>query len=198
MNEIFFRISFVALLIVYIIIRIPFDKNYQMEVKIKTLHQSTERFLLFLISLGVLLIPTVWIPTSLLDGFSLRFPIWVRLIGIALSIVSLYFFRLIHKTLGANWSPTLEIMKGHQLIKTGPYRTIRHPMYAQMFLWTIAQALIISNWVAGFSGLIAMSILYAVRVPKEEKMLEEAFGEEYIRYRRKTGSILPRLIREKS
>jgi protein-S-isoprenylcysteine O-methyltransferase Ste14 len=105
----------------------------------------------------------------------------------------LFYFWWIHKTLGVNWSPTLEIRKGHQLIKAGPYKRIRHPMYSQIWLWTIAQFLIISNIFAGLSGILAWTILYFIRVPSEEKMMIEIFGDEYIEYMKQTGRVFPKL-----
>lgn len=193
MSEIFFKITFALLFVIYILIRVPFDKKYKQEVKIKIVNSSVERFLLLLMSLGLLLIPLLWLFTPFLDSFKMGFPVWLRLLGVAISLASLFYFRWIHKTLGENWSPTLEIRKGHQLIKSGPYKTIRHPMYAQIFLWTIAQVLIVSNLLAGFSGIIAFTILYFVRVPHEEKMLTENFGDEYIEYMKETGRIFPKL-----
>jgi protein-S-isoprenylcysteine O-methyltransferase Ste14 len=65
-------------------------------------------------------------------------------------------------------------------------------MYAQIWLWTIAQALIISNWFAGFSGIIAWTVVYYVRVPTEEKMMMEEFGSKYLDYMNNTGRVLPK------
>ncbi|MFZ1513765.1 MAG: protein-S-isoprenylcysteine O-methyltransferase [Saprospiraceae bacterium] len=193
MNETVFKIAFIVLFIIYVIIRAPFVKTYKQEEKIKTLHSVKEIILLFLMSVGLLLIPLLWVFTPFLNSFKMEFPVLLRIVGIAISVVSLFYFRSIHKTLGANWSPTLELRKDHQLIKTGPYKTIRHPMYAQIWLWTIAQVLIVSNLFAGFSGIIIWGILYLIRVPCEEKMMTENFGDEYIDYMRLTGRVIPKL-----
>lgn len=195
MTETIFKIIFAALFIVYILIRVPFDKTYQQEEKIKKLNSSREKFLLLLMSLGLLLIPLLWVFTPFLNNFKMEFPVWLRIVGISISVVSLFYFRSIHKTLGANWSPTLEIRKGHQLIKTGPYKTIRHPMYAQIWLWTIAQVLIVSNLFAGFSGIVVWAIPYFMRVGSEEKMMTESFGDEYIKYMKRTGRVFPKFNR---
>jgi protein-S-isoprenylcysteine O-methyltransferase Ste14 len=193
MNEIVFKIIFATLFTIYIVIRVPYDKEYKQIEKIKTLNSLTEKFLLILLSIGVLLIPLIWLLTSFLNDFKIEFPDWLRIVGILISIFSLFYFNWIHKTLGANWSPTLEIIKGHQLIQIGVYKRIRHPMYSQMLIWAIAQCLIISNYIAGFSGLIVWIVFYFIRVPKEEEMLMDYFGEEYIKYKKQTGSILPNI-----
>lgn len=195
MSEISFKIAFVVLWIIYILIRTPFEKKYKSGKKIKTIHSTKDKCLLFLLFLGLLLIPLLWLFTPFLDSFDILLPVWARLPGIVISILSLFYFNRIHKTLGASWSPTLEIRKGHQLIKTGPYKRIRHPIYAQIWLWTIAQFLIISNIFAGISGILAWTILYFIRVPKEEKMMIENFGDEYIQYMKQTGRIFPGFYR---
>jgi protein-S-isoprenylcysteine O-methyltransferase Ste14 len=137
------------------------------------------------------LIPLIWLLTPFLNDFKIEFPDWLRIVGIVISIISLFYFRWIHKTLGESWSPTLEIIKGHQLIQIGVYKRIRHPMYSQMLIWAIAQCLIISNYIAGFSGLIVWVVFYLIRVPKEEKMMTEYYGDEYLAYIKQTGKILP-------
>jgi protein-S-isoprenylcysteine O-methyltransferase Ste14 len=193
MNEAIFKVIFVVLWVMYIMIRAPFDSQYKQVEKTKAIHSAKEKFLLVCMSLGLLIIPLIWIFTPFLNNYKMEFPAWLRIVGMVISVVSLFYFRWIHKTLGANWSPTLEIRKGHQLIKTGPYKTIRHPMYTQICLWTIAQVLVVSNLFAGFFGIIVWAILYFIRVPAEEKMMIENFGNEYLEYRKQTGSVLPKL-----
>lgn len=64
-------------------------------------------------------------------------------------------------------------------------------MYAAHILWGIAQILLIHNWIAGFSLYIFTLLLYLNRVNREEKLLYEEFGKEYIDYINRTGRILP-------
>ena len=190
MDEIIFKIIFVVVWSIYILIRVPFDKAYRNQRKIKVLDMKIEKYLLLVLMMGLVLIPLIWLLTPFLNDFKIEFPDWLRIVGIVISIISLFYFRWIHKTLGESWSPTLEIIKGHQLIQIGVYKRIRHPMYSQMLIWAIAQCLIISNYIAGFSGLIVWVVFYFIRVPKEEKMMTDYFGEEYIKYKRQTRSIL--------
>jgi protein-S-isoprenylcysteine O-methyltransferase Ste14 len=191
MNEIIFKIIFVILWFIYIAIRVPFESKYRLLQKIKVLDSKKEKLLIILLALGLLLIPLIWVFTPFLNSFNIELPIWVKWLGVVISTLSLFHFNLIHKTLGANWSPTLEIMEGHQLVKIGVYKRIRHPMYTQMFFWTVAQFLIISNLIAGLSGIVSWIIFYFVRVPREEKMMLEKFGDEYIEYKKQSGRIIP-------
>ena len=93
---------------------------------------------------------------------------------------------------GRNFSPTLHVRADHTLVVHGVYRRVRHPMYAAQWLWGIAQALLVHNWVAGFSGLVLSVLLYLLRIPREERMMAEHFGEKYRSYTDQTGRILPR------
>ena len=77
----------------------------------------------------------------------------------------------------------------------GIYGLLRHPMYASQWLWSLAQPLLLHNWIAGFIGLLAFIPLYFIRVPKEERMMEDAFGAEYRAYRDRVGGVIPRLGR---
>jgi protein-S-isoprenylcysteine O-methyltransferase Ste14 len=79
------------------------------------------------------------------------------------------------------------------LITHGVYRTIRHPMYASGSLLSLAQALLLQNWVAGPAGVVAFLPLYFVRVPREEQMMLDHFGDDYRSYAAQTGRIVPRL-----
>jgi protein-S-isoprenylcysteine O-methyltransferase Ste14 len=197
MIELAFKIIFVVLWVFYILIRAPYNKMYKQDEKRKHAVSTEERFLLFLLSIGILFIPLIWLLTSWLDRFDLNFPLWLRLLGVVIAVLSLFYFWWIHKTLGANWSPTVEFKQGQELIKTGPYKSVRHPMYGQFWLWTIAQLLILSNSVAGFSGVVACALLYFIRVPKEEKMMIENFGDKYVEYMKETGKVLPKMFSSK-
>ncbi len=98
-----------------------------------------------------------------------------------------------HADLGRNWSPSLQLREGHELVTGGVYRSIRHPMYASQWVWGVAQALLLRNWISGWSGLVLFAPLYLSRVPCEEQMMLEQFGEEYSAYMNRTGRIFPRM-----
>jgi protein-S-isoprenylcysteine O-methyltransferase Ste14 len=108
-------------------------------------------------------------------------------------VAALWLFYRSHADLGQNWSVTLELRKGHQLVKQGVYRSIRHPMYASIWLWCLAQGLLLENWLAGWYALLAFGLMYFVRTPREEQMMCECFGQEYHDYMRETGRLFPRL-----
>ncbi len=89
---------------------------------------------------------------------------------------------------------TREIKDSHALITNGIYKTIRHPMYSSFALWSIAQCLLLQNYIAGFSTLVINIIMYFIRIPKEEQMMIDQFGEEYREYMKQTGRLFPKIL----
>jgi protein-S-isoprenylcysteine O-methyltransferase Ste14 len=67
-------------------------------------------------------------------------------------------------------------------------------MYAAFFLWALAQALLLPNWIAGPAGIVGFGTLFFFRIGREERLMEETFGEDYRRYMARTGRIVPRLF----
>src|SRR6266481_3366029 len=89
------------------------------------------------------------------------------------------------------WLVSLDVREGHQLITDGIYRRIRHPMYSAFWLWALAQALVLPNWVAGFAGLAGFGILFFGLIAEEERMMLEAFGGRYRDYMARTYRVIP-------
>lgn len=112
-------------------------------------------------------------------------------IGTALFAGSLYLFYRTHRDLGRNWSVTLKVREAHRLITQGVYAYVRHPMYTAFFLWALAQAFLLPNWIAGLSGLAGFGTLYLFRIKREEAMMLETFGDDYRRYSERTKRLVP-------
>ena len=93
--------------------------------------------------------------------------------------------------LGKYWSPQLQVQKEHKIITSGPYRVIRHPIYTAMFIWVIGLALFTASLVFALLALLTIIVLI-LRIPKEEKMMIEQFGDEYKKYMQITGRFFPR------
>ncbi len=173
------------------LIRMPHTKKYKKTEKIKSENPSREKFLVFLATIGMMVMPVIYVFTSWLNSFSINLPEWARWSGVVVFGLYLFLFWWVHKTLGTNWSPVLEIRKDHKLITEGPYKYVRHPMYTCMWLVVAGFWLISSNWVVGIVALVTWSILYFIRLPDEEKMMIEEFGDQYKDYMRRTNRIIP-------
>ncbi len=193
MEETYYKVIFAIFLLAMFFIRLPHAIKNKKNKNIKVSGDTREKILAFITSVGMVFIPGFWIFSDIFLKFNINFPDWIRCFGIIINTLDTYFFYEIHKALGQNWSPVLKIRKDHTLIKEGPYKRIRHPMYTQIWLWVIAQFLISSNWIVGIMGIVTWALLYFIRVPKEEKLLEETFKEEYEDYKKQTGRIFPKL-----
>jgi protein-S-isoprenylcysteine O-methyltransferase Ste14 len=156
-----------------------------------------ERVLVGLLFVGMVFAPTVYASTSWLDRADYRLPPEAERsaggVGAALMTLALWLFWRSHADLGRNWSPSLQLREGHALVTEGVYRHVRHPMYASEWLWGVAQALLLQNWVAGWASLALFTPMYVLRVPREERMMLDRFGEGYRAYMDRTGRVVPRL-----
>ena len=189
-----YRILYLAIWITFTVIRIPYARAYKKIKKEKIIRSRLEKFLVFLNFIGMCLLPLGFIifPTPEV----LRIPLhrWAVVVSSIVLAMSLLLFYFVHKSLGRNWSPVLEIHEGHKLIQRGVYRYIRHPMYTQLWIFVIFQGLMLQNWVVEIYGILAWAVLYFIRVPAEEKMLIETFGSDYKEYMEKAGRLLPAII----
>ena len=178
-------------------IRIPHERRRRQTMMVLDRVDWSERSLLGLMFAGMFFIPLIYTFTSRLDGADYRLPQEARGptggVGTAVLTIAVWLFWRSHADLGRNWSPSLQLREGHELVTEGVYRSVRHPMYASMWLWGVAQTLLLQNWIAGWASLVSFLPLYLLRVPREERMMLEEFEEEYRAYMRRTGRIIPHL-----
>ena len=97
------------------------------------------------------------------------------------------------KSLGKYWSHQVEISPEHKLIKTGPYKHIRHPVYLSAVLDTLGIPLLANAYYTIGPAIIMRFLAILIRMRIEEKALIEKFGEEYIKYKNETGAVIPRI-----
>jgi protein-S-isoprenylcysteine O-methyltransferase Ste14 len=199
-QETLFRIAFLVLLIGILVMRVYFMMKVQRAgERLMPDRGAVEReggglvlavriivFLIFLAFLVMYIIGMAWI-----DLLSFPLPTWLRWIGFALGLLSLAFWTWTQVTLDTRWSAQLQLRKEHSLVTSGPYARIRHPLYAAMFAWAIALALLTANWL--FFAITVLTIAgTVVRVPKEEQMMLDSFGDEYRAYMQRTGRFFPK------
>lgn len=105
--------------------------------------------------------------------------------GIALAIWARFY-------IGENWSSAVSIKVGHELIRTGPYAWVRHPIYSGLLLAMFGTALARRQP----RGLVALAILWLgfwIKSRMEEGFMRKTFGHEYQEYSRTTGALVPRV-----
>jgi protein-S-isoprenylcysteine O-methyltransferase Ste14 len=127
-----------------------------------------------------------------IDTFLFTLPDWLRWAGFAIGVLTVLFWTWVQVTLDTQWSPQLQLTEKHHLITTGPYARIRHPLYAGMCGWFVSLSLLTANWIfVGACVLTFAGLLW--RIPKEEQMMIEAFGNDYKEYMKRTGRFFPKI-----
>lgn len=140
-------------------------------------------------TLGLSLLGLLWLLDRILNHVEiLSQPEPIRIIGAVFIAAWVCWHIWSLKTIRSWWNED-------QLCTTGPYRFVRHPIYAGGALFGFGLALILNSWILLLWPLLSYFIFSAL-VRKEEKMMETVFGEEYKRYAARTGRLLPRFFRK--
>ena len=180
-------------LVAWVIIRVP-HQNRARKIRVaRDAKTVADRLALMAATVGLSLIPIVFVATGFPTFADYPFQPWLGWLGLFIEAAFLWLFYASHRQLGKNWSVTLEIRSEHKLVTDGLYRYVRHPMYLSFWLWAIAQLCLLPNVIAGAAGLVGVAILYFSRIPNEEAMMRAAFGNSYDEYARHTGRVVPKL-----
>ncbi len=135
------------------------------------------------------LLATSHLSPAALDGRFLPAGPVTGALGIVVLVLGLAFAVWARLHLGANWSSAVTVKDQHTLIRSGPYRYVRHPIYSGLLLGVVGTAIVIGQW----RGLMALAIAFAALLYKsrvEERRMRENFPE-YDSYRRTTAEIVP-------
>ncbi|KQC03538.1 MAG: hypothetical protein APR53_04925 [Methanoculleus sp. SDB] len=192
MDESVYKYALLGLLVLFFLVRGPYV--YRSRIRKTAVKRSTpvDRMLMLLATVGMVGLPLVYSLTAFLDPFSIALPDSVRLAGAAVYLAALALMVMVLRELGGDWSMQVELKDNHRLVTSGPYRYVRHPMYTAFTLMMAGQLLLSANWLLGFFGIAAWTLLCIVRIPHEEAMMLEEFGDEYRTYGEGTGRLVPR------
>jgi len=126
-------------------------------------------------------------------GPELDLPEPLRWVGLALVVLGIAFALWAIATLGRHYDLELEIHRDHELVRNGPYRFVRHPIYTGLGLHFVGTCLATGNIVliAG-TILVTFPALY-LRAKTEERLLREQFGHAYDAYASEVGMLVPLL-----
>lgn len=176
--------------IVMIVIRSPHGRRSR-AVPVERQKKGTLELSLLTVAWAAFVVLLVWIVSPALSFADYPlYPVPLA-VGSACLAIGLWLFYRSHADLGTNWSITLELREQHKLITHGVYRAVRHPMYTALLIYSVGQALVVPNWIAGPSYAVAMLLLIALRIGPEERMMLEKFGHDYQNYRAATKRFIP-------
>ncbi|HET9804421.1 MAG TPA: isoprenylcysteine carboxylmethyltransferase family protein [Candidatus Acidoferrum sp.] len=115
----------------------------------------------------------------------------VTIAGLSLTLGGLVFAVWARIALGANWSGTVTIKSGHNLIRRGPYRWIRHPIYTGL-LASFVGTILLQGEVRSLLGFVFVFLALYRKAKREESFLAQEFGREFAEHAKHTGMFLPR------
>ena len=149
------------------------------------------RVFIFLVAIALLLpfrIPLPWLYLQLWPvGY---WPFWL---GAAVTIAGLLFAVWAREHLGSNWSRSVTIKQGHELITTGPYAVVRHPIYTGILTGLLGTAIALSQ-VRGFIAFVLFFLAFWMKLRMEEQWMRSQFGETYASYAHQTAALVPYLF----
>ncbi|MEJ2421204.1 MAG: isoprenylcysteine carboxylmethyltransferase family protein [Acidobacteriota bacterium] len=146
----------------------------------------------FLVAVG-LLGPGHWYGDTFLHHRFLPKSLWIQGLGVALVIAGVALACRARYFLGRNWSMSVELKQKHELIQSGPYSVVRHPIYTGLLIGFAGTAVAMAEW----RGLISVAIFTTFIVFKlrvEERWLSELFGPEYSQYMDRIKALVPGLF----
>lgn len=197
MNDNIFRILAAVIFIIGAVIsstfRIKAERNGGEKISLKEEGRLTTLLLrIFGLSIWggvfVYLLSPNWMKWSTID-----LPESLRWLGVALGVLGDLLAYWVFTNLGNNVTRTVVTRKSAQLVTSGPYRWVRHPLYLMGLIGYIGFALLAENWFIALATVLVFWVL-ALRSDKEESKLIEKFGDEYREYMKQTGRFFPKLI----
>lgn len=177
--------------VAYFLIRYPYQRRARKTPVAQRREPLREKALMAISYCGLFVVPLIYVLMEQPGFASYTFHPLQAWLGTLVLIAAMALLYRTHRDLGRVWSITLEIRDRHTLVTRGIYERLRHPMYSAFWLWAISQALLLPNWIAGFSGLVGFGTLFFARVGREERMMLETFGEEYRAYMARTHRLIP-------
>ncbi len=140
-----------------------------------------------------LLLAPIFFWNALAMGLSVRMtdhPLVMYWVGTAILAAGLLFSVWARRVLGRNWSGTVTVKHNHELVETGPYRYVRHPIYSGMLVAFTGSAISWNHWL-GVYAVVVFFLAFWLKLLREEQFMRETFGERYAAYCARTKRLVP-------
>lgn len=132
-------------------------------------------------------IPVPWLRHPILPHEA-----WVQATGVAVTAAGLLFAIWARLYLGGNWSGIVTVKVGHELVRSGPYRWVRHPIYSGLLLAILGTGIECGE-LRSILGFLLASAGFLIKLRREEQFMKATFGVQYDEYSRTAGALIPRL-----
>jgi protein-S-isoprenylcysteine O-methyltransferase Ste14 len=136
----------------------------------------------------LLLLPAL--PVLGLDRRFLPWPLAMFWIGFVLAVAGLSFTVLARRHLATNWSGEVTLKADHELITSGPYAWVRHPIYTGLLLGFIGSAVALGEWRGIVAVVLVGSALWR-KLRMEERGMRQLFGQRYVDYEQRVPALIP-------
>ena len=183
----FFTVVWITFLIYWQIKAINTKKTQRLEPVVSRIL----RVLIFLVA--IVLLSTTWIPLPWLYRPLWQQGLWLFWIGAAITVGGLLFAVWAREHLGRNWSRSVTIKQDHELISTGPYAVVRHPIYTGILTGFLGVAIALSE-ARGFVAFGLIFLVFWAKFSMEEQWMRSQFGETYAEYSHRTAALVPYLF----
>jgi protein-S-isoprenylcysteine O-methyltransferase Ste14 len=188
---ILYKYLFFAMWLGYVVYWWAMSTNVKATVRREAFPPRLVRRVLMLTAVALLALPNI--PLPLLNKRILPLNIWTFWSGAAITAGGLLFSVWARRHLGRNWSRAVTVKEDHELITSGPYALVRHPIYTGLLLAFFGTAVAVGEW----RGLIAVALVFGSlwsKLKLEEKWMREQFGESYEAYSRRVAALVPFII----
>lgn len=176
-----------VLWLAWIIYWIVSARNAKKTVRRETMKQR----LLYLLPILLVMPIFFWNALALaLDQRITHRPLLMYWLGTALLAAGLLFSVWARRTLGRNWSGMVTVKQDHELVQTGPYRFVRHPIYTGLLVALTGSALSWNRWF-GLYAVAVLFVAFCLKLRREEQFMRETFGEKYAAYCARTKRLVP-------
>ncbi len=183
----FFPVVWIAFLIYWQVKAVHTKKTRRVEPAVSRILRALS------IVVAIIMLSTTWIPLPWLYRPVWPVGFWPFWLGAALTVAGLLFAVWAREHLGRNWSSAVTIKQDHELITTGPYSVVRHPIYTGILSGFLGLAIAISE-VRGLVVFVLIFVGFWAKLSLEEKWMRSQFGETYAAYVRRTAALVPYLF----
>jgi protein-S-isoprenylcysteine O-methyltransferase Ste14 len=191
MGRAFLETIFLCGIALLVLLELYYFQNYESDRKILGA-QKKKRIFLYLLLAGIQIIPFIYLLS--VDFGSTDYHLWEWL-GFPVLMIYLFCIWLFVKSLadlGRWWTPGQELKEDLELVKSGAYRYVRHPMYLALLGIAVCQLFMIQNWIAGPMAALFVVPFVIYQIQREERLLVKYFGDDYRNYQQKTGMLWPK------
>lgn len=122
---------------------------------------------------------------------SVSVPVWLRWSAGAIGVGMLPILYWVMRSLGKNISETVLTKRDHVLVRHGPYRWVRHPLYSVSTMLLVSLGILAANWFMIGMAVLIVTVIALIVIPREETELMKKFGAEYQEYMKRTGMLAP-------